>query len=346
MSIYQFLVAVRQSGGEALVNEDGETTSHLSGMFFRTIRMVVNGLKPIYVFDGKPPMLKSGELSKRQERREATEAELQKAREAGDAEEVEKFTRRLVKATKQHSEDCKTLLTLMGIPHFDAPCEAEAQCAALVRAGKAFAVGTEDMDALTFGANVLLRNLSFSEARKMPIREFALDKALAELEMTMPEFIDLCILLGCDYCDTIRGIGPHRAITLIKQHRSIDEVLKHLDTKKHPVPEDWMYKEARELFLHPEVADPESYEPKWTAPDEEGLVEFLCKKNGFQEERVRGGVQKLIKARTAIPQARMESFFKVMPSANPPPKRKLEEKAKKPDPKKAKGGASFRGRPK
>jgi len=48
-----------------------------------------------------------------------------------------------------------------------APCEAEAQCAALVKAGKVYAVGTEDMDALTFGASVLLRHLTFSEARSV-----------------------------------------------------------------------------------------------------------------------------------------------------------------------------------
>lgn len=349
MSIYQFLVAVRQTGGDALVNEDGETTSHLSGMFFRTIRMIVNGLKPIYVFDGKPPTLKSAELTKRQERREATEVELEKAKEQGDDEGVEKYTRRLVKATRQHSDDCKALLGLMGVPYFEAPCEAEAQCAALVKAGKAFAVGTEDMDALTFGSSVLLRNLSVGEARKLPIREFNLPKVLAEMELNMDEFIDLCILLGCDYCDTIRGVGPQRAMALIKQHRSIEEILKHIDTKKHTVPEDWPYKAARELFRAPEVGDAEAYEPKWTPPDEAGLIEFLCAKNGFQEERVRGGIEKLRKARTAIPQARLDSFFKALPPTEAPAKRKVDDKAKKSDPKKSKAGAAAgaaRGRPK
>eukprot|EP00048_Salpingoeca_helianthica_P017004 m.235254 g.235254 ORF g.235254 m.235254 type:complete len:389 (-) comp19964_c0_seq1:23-1189(-) len=336
MSIYQFLIAVRQNG-DTLTNEEGETTSHLSGMFYRTIRMISSGLKPIYVFDGKPPVMKSGELAKRAERREAAEVELAKAQEAGDEEGVDKFSRRLVKATKQHSEDCKTLLTLMGVPYFEAPCEAEAQCAALVKAGKAFAVGTEDMDALTFGSSFVLRHLTFSEARKMPIKEFCLAKALTEMELTMEEFIDLCILLGCDYCDTIRGIGPARAITLIKQHHSIEEILKHLDTKKYTVPENWAYKEARELFVKPEIADPESFEPKWTPPDVEGLVEFLSKKNGFLEERVRKGAEKLIKARTATPQTRLDSFFKVLPSA-PVEKRKADDKAKKSDAKKGKPG--------
>jgi flap endonuclease-1 len=63
MSIYQFLIAVRQRDGEMLQNEQGETTSHLMGFFYRTIRMVENGIKPCYVFDGKPPELKSGVVS-------------------------------------------------------------------------------------------------------------------------------------------------------------------------------------------------------------------------------------------------------------------------------------------
>eukprot|EP00745_Piridium_sociabile_P037108 TRINITY_DN67189_c0_g1_i1.p2 TRINITY_DN67189_c0_g1~~TRINITY_DN67189_c0_g1_i1.p2 ORF type:complete len:141 (-),score=47.38 TRINITY_DN67189_c0_g1_i1:48-440(-) len=127
----------------------------------------------------------------------------------------------------------------------------------MVKSGKVYATGTEDMDALTFGSKVLLRHLTFSEARKMPIKEFYLSKVLEEMKFSMDEFIDMCILLGCDYCDSIKGIGPKRAVELIRQHKNIETILDHLDTKKYPVPEDWMYKEARKLFQEPEVADPE-----------------------------------------------------------------------------------------
>jgi 5'-3' exonuclease len=68
-----------------------------------------------------------------------------------------------------------------------APCEAEAQCAAMVKAGKVYATATEDMDALTFGSSVLLRHMTFSEARKMPIQEFHLNKILEELELSHNE---------------------------------------------------------------------------------------------------------------------------------------------------------------
>lgn len=83
-----------------------------------------------------------------------------------------------------------------------------------------FAAGSEDMDTLTFRAPVLLRHLTFSEARKMPISEIFLDRVLEGLELTMDQFIDLCILLGCDYCDSIKGIGPMRAMQLIKEHQN------------------------------------------------------------------------------------------------------------------------------
>lgn len=342
MSIYQFLIAVRSDGSQ-LTNEAGEITSHLMGMFYRTIRMVENGIKPVYVFDGKPPHMKSGELAKRKERREEAQKGLSQAEETGDAESMEKFSRRLVKVTPEHNAECKRLLMLMGVPYIDAPCEAEAQCAALVKAGKVYATGTEDMDALTFGSTVLLRHLTFSEARKTPIREFYLERILAELELSHDEFIDLCILLGCDYCDSIKGIGPKRAIDLIKQHKSIEEIIKHIDTKKYTLPEEWPYQEARELFKNPEVVNGEDVELKWEAPNEEELIQFLVEEKGFSEDRIRSGIKKLVKARQGSTQGRLDSFFKVLPSPTSASKRKSED-TKGPKAKKAKptAGGKFK----
>ncbi|RZF36034.1 hypothetical protein LSTR_LSTR005850 [Laodelphax striatellus] len=344
MSLYQFLIAVRSEGAQ-LTDADGEPTSHLMGTFYRTIRLVENGIKPVYVFDGKPPELKSGELAKRTEKREEAQKELAKATEAGDQEMIDKFNRRLVKVTKKHSDECKELLRLMGIPYVEAPCEAEAQCAALVKSGKVYAAATEDMDALTFGSNVLLRHMTFSEARKMPIQEFHLDRVLSGLELNLDEFIDLCILLGCDYCETIRGIGPKRAIDLIRKHHSIEAVLKNIDNEKYSTPEDWNYAGARRLFHEPEVANAEELELKWTEPDEEGLVKFLCGDKNFAEDRVRNGAKKLLKARGTTTQGRLDSFFKI--STTPNAAKRKSEDSKTPNNKKSKtGNKSFRGKPK
>lgn len=321
MSIYQFLIAVR-SEGNMLTNSAGETTSHLMGIFYRTIRMMENGIKPLYVFDGKPPEMKSGELGKRAVKRASAEEAISNAKENGDIAALDKFNRRTVKVTKKHNEECQQLLKLMGVPFIQAPSEAEAQCAALAKAGIVFGAGSEDMDTLTFATPVLLRHLTFSEARKMPISEIHLDTMLEGLELTHEQFIDLCILLGCDYCDSIRGIGPTRALALIKQHGCIEQVLEHLDKDKYKVPEDWPYQQARELFKKPDVLpldDPAVQAIKWEAPNEEGLIEFMCTQSGFNEVRIKSAIEKLKKTRSKGTQGRLDSFFKKVPSTTEAP---------------------------
>ncbi|KAI8855031.1 flap endonuclease 1 [Chytridium lagenaria] len=324
MSIYQFLIAIRRDG-EQLTNESGEVTSHLKGLMDRTIRMMENGLKPVYVFDGKPPELKSAELKKRGEKRDEAEKAAEAAVAEGDTENFDKFSRRTVKVSKEQNEDCKRLLALMGVPYVEAPCEAEAQCAVLAKAGKVYAAGSEDMDTLTFGSSVLMRHLTFSESRKMPVVEISLDKVLEGLQINMDEFIDMCILLGCDYCDSIKGIGPMRALSLIKEHHSIENIVKALDRKKYPIAEDWPYKDARELFHRPSVVDPEEVNLNWTEPDEEGIVKFLCGEKNFNEDRVRSAIKKLQKAKTGTTQGRLADYFKVLPkeqNGKAPEKRK------------------------
>ncbi|KAJ2958236.1 hypothetical protein NQZ79_g6147 [Umbelopsis isabellina] len=330
MSIYQFMIAVRQQDGQMLTNDAGETTSHLMGMFYRTIRMVDNGIKPVYVFDGKPPTMKSGELALRLERRKEAEKNIEEAKEVGTSDDVNKFTRRTVKVTKEHNDECKRLLKCMGIPYVEAPCEAEAQCAALCKANKVFAAASEDMDTITFSSPILLRHLTFSEQRKMPIDEVNLAKVLEGLELTMDQFIDLCILLGCDYVDSVKGIGPHRAITLIKEHKTIENIIPALPEKlRENVPKDWKFDEARELFRNPEVADCTDIELKWEEPDMDALVQFLVTEKGFNEERVRKASEKLHKNAKAATQGRIQDFFKMMPTQNTGTKRKAPEADKK-----------------
>ncbi|KAH8703948.1 flap endonuclease 1 [Talaromyces proteolyticus] len=314
MSIYSFLIAVR-SDGQQLMSETGETTSHLMGMFYRTLRMVDNGIKPLYVFDGAPPKMKGGELAKRTARkREAHEAH-EEAKETGTAEDMEKFSRRTVRVTREHNDECKKLLKLMGIPYINAPTEAEAQCAVLARAGKVYAAASEDMDTLCFESPILLRHLTFSEQRKEPIQEIHLNKTLEGLDMDRKQFIDLCILLGCDYVEPIPKVGHHTALKLIREHETLEKVVEFIENdpkKKYTIPEDWPYKEARELFFNPDVRDASDPECdfKWENPDVEGLVDYLVKDKGFSEDRVRNAAARLQKNLKTAQQARLEGFFK------------------------------------
>jgi len=227
----------------------------------------------------------------------------------------------------------------LGIPVVIAPSEAEAQCAELARGGKVYAAGSEDMDTLTFNTPILYRHLTFSEAKKEPISEINLQLALEGLEMEMSQFIDLCIPLGCDYLEPIKGIGPKSALKLVREYGGLKGVVEHLrekqaekeeaaadkdDGKKKrggiQVPSEWPWEEAKKVFEQPDVTPSDQIELEWTAPDVEGLVDFLVKEKGFNEERVRKGAEKLAKSLNTKQQGRLDGFFTATPKTSAPKK--------------------------
>jgi flap endonuclease-1 len=329
MCLYQFVVAIRlgaENQHQNLMNDAGEVTSHIGGFLNRTLRMLEAGIKPVYVFDGKPPEFKSAELQERKEKREKAETELKEAVEAGDQEAVLKQTKRTVKVTPKMNQDIRRLLRMMGCPIIEAPCEAEATCAEMVKVGKAYGAVTEDMDVLTFGSTVMIKNLFSTQAGgpsgsastapglkpgQKPVYEVNLATALEQLNVTMDQFIDFCILCGCDYADTLRGVGPHNGFKLIVEHGTLEEVIKNVDAEK--VPPNWMFKEARELFKNPEViaADAPALNFDWTLePDYDGLRKFLIEENQFSADRVEKNIERLRACKKAKTQMRLDSFFK------------------------------------
>ena len=203
-------------------------------------------------------------------------------------------------------------------------------------------MATEDMDALTFRSSVLLRKMTFASSssanNKGDIQQMEYDKALTGLGITHAEFVDLCILLGCDYCDNIRGVGPKTALKLIREHHSIENILKHLDKSKYGVPESWVpppaseedqeeefvpiYVEARKLFNEHDVLT--DIDLKWSPCQPEPLTAFLVDEMGFNPDRVKSSIEKLQKAfaATSKPQMRMDSFFKTVATNNDASKRK------------------------
>merc|ERR1712130_319576 len=256
------------------------------------------------------------------------EIELKEAEEAGDTAKIVQMQKRTVKATREHVADCQKLLSLMGVPWYAAPREAEAQCSRMCAQGIVYGAGTEDMDALTFGTTKLVRHLTDSEARKKPVLEFDLNKVLNGLDVTMAQFIDICILCGCDYCPSIRGIGPKKAYQYIKKWNNIEGVIEGIkDMQKYKIPDNWQYKESRELFLNPSVtkkADLPKF--KWELPKEKELTEFLVERMSFNLNRVQTGIARLMKCKGKASQRRMDSFFKVAPSTGNKKKKKKEEK--------------------
>lgn len=313
MCLYQFLIMIRegQSGGYGnLTNEAGAVTSHIQGLLSRTIRMMEAGIKPVYVFDGKPPELKMAEIAARREKAKENEKALQEAKDEGDEEKIAKMAGRTVRVTKEQNEQAKQLLHLMGLPTVDAPSEAEACCAGLAKAGKVYAAVTEDADCLTFGTPILIRNLLAAESQKRTILEVNLATALEQLNCTMDQFIDFCILSGCDYCETIRNVGPSTAIRMLMQHGTIEKVLENLDPEKSPIPGRFPYQEAREFFQQAESVDPATVNFEWREPDIEGLRKFLIEDNQFSEDRVARQLERLKNARSKTKQKPLDSFFK------------------------------------
>jgi len=344
LTLYQFLIAVRQDGpGGQLQNKDGEVTSHLIGLFYRTINMMEQGIKPVYVFDGTPPLLKSHEFEKRHARivKNAAEMEAAKARVADlvkkfdripgqaadavlaarvakDQETIVKCERRSVRITKKQNDGAMKLLRLMGVPVVEAPGEAEAQCAELCKGGKVYATATEDMDALTFGTPILVRHMTMSKERqkKLNIHEYNLKEALQELDYTMDQFLDLCILMGCDYTESIRGVGPKKAFTYLKKYGSIEKFLPELEkikdgkgNTKFTVPKNFLYKEAAELFKKPDVISAEKCKLDWTEPKKDLLIKYMVEDKGFRLERIERGIRRIQASRKKGSQKRLESFF-------------------------------------
>ncbi|KAG7277382.1 hypothetical protein CRUP_033337, partial [Coryphaenoides rupestris] len=229
---------------------------------------------PVFVFDGKPPGEKLAVLERR-------------AETAGWSSPNRSGT------VSSQTKDCLQLLSLLGVPIIQAPGDGEALCARLVSEGIADAVASEDMDTLPFGGGVLIRQLNAKKDSE--VIEYSLPKILEILKITQEEFVDLCILLGCDYCDKISGLGPKRALKLIQEYHTIEEVVQHVNRQTHRVPQFWKYKEARKLFLDsPRTV---AQELAWTEPDEEGLVRFLCHDMHVKEPRVRGRMEKFRETR-------------------------------------------------
>ena len=117
------------------------------------------------------------------------------------------------------------------------------------------------------------------ESRKLPILEITLSKVLDGLGMDEAQFIDLCILMGCDYCGTIKGCGPKTAQEWITKHKSINGVLKAIDTGKHPPPDPFNHEEIHAFFKEPEITPVSELQEKgllvWKAPDFDGTCLVL-----------------------------------------------------------------------
>ncbi len=296
-TLYQFLSIIRQPDGTPLKDASGKVTSHLSGLLYRTSNLVEMGIKPVYVFDGAPPVLKRAEIERRRQVKIEAAVHYEKAIAKGDLPKARMLAQATTSMKDYMKDDAKRLLDLMGLPWIQAPSEGEAQAAHMTRRGDADYCGSQDYDSLLFGASRLLRNVTISGRRKLPSKNIyvdvipelvELDKVLKECGITYEQLIDVGILTGTDFnSEGIEGLGPKTALKLVKKHGTLEAALPYIKNAAFPVEPS----QIREVFLHPDVTD--NYKLEWKEPAEEGIVDFLVRQKDFSEDRVRKAVEKM-----------------------------------------------------
>ncbi len=301
-ALYQFLAAIRQPDGTPLMDSKGRITSHLSGLFYRTINLMEHGIKVVYVFDGKPPELKKMEIERRKKVKSEAVKKYEEALKKGDMEAARRYAQMASRLTEDMVEEAKRLLDAMGVPWVQAPAEGEAQAAYMARKGDAWAAASQDYDALLFGAPRLVRNLTITGRRKLPRKDvyvevkpelIELEKLLKALGITREQLIAIGILVGTDYNpDGVRGIGPKTALRMVKAQPDVRKLLKSLP--RHEFPPGVDPEKIFEYFLNPPVTD--DYKLEWREPDEKKIYEILVVEHDFSPERVKNAIQRLKKA--------------------------------------------------
>jgi flap endonuclease-1 len=283
-TLYQFLSTIRQRDGRPLTDENGNITSHLSGILYRNSSMVEKDIKPIYIFDGQAPELKSETQAKRREVRDEAEQIYKEALKAGDTEKARKFAMRSSKLSPEIIESSKKLLTLMGIPYIEARGEGEAQAAYLVANGDAYAVASQDYDCLLFGAKRVVRNLAVS-SNLGNLEYYELNNVLKQLNVTREELVDMGILIGTDFCEGLKGVGAKTALKLAHKGQLKEKIAELQKESTHDLDE------VREIFLNHDVNT--DYKIDWNKPQQDKIIEFLCYEHGFSVDRVTKASDKL-----------------------------------------------------
>lgn len=258
--IWSFVTALAGTG-ELPKAPDGRSNAHLLGLLSRLTLYAKWGARSAWVFDGAQPDLKEATLIERAERIEA-------ARASGDNAQA------AVSVDEDDLQECRRLLTALGMPWIDSPGEADAQAAHLVQAGHAWAAVTQDWDIALFGAPRALRNLSQSQTRTPEILDLA--KALEAVGLTREQLVDCAILMGTDYNEGIPGVGPVKAVKLVKRHGALEGALAQLGAE---VPHA---AEVRALYFDHPID--KKWKPKFAKPDEKALFALLADR-GIPEKR-------------------------------------------------------------
>ncbi len=316
-TLYQFLSTIRQPDGTPLMDSRKRVTSHLSGIFYRNINLLAEGIKLVYVFDGEPPELKWKTHEKRAGIKELAEERYKKARQESDLEAMRRYSSQLAKLDSEMIQESMELLMAMGIAVIQAPSEGEAEAAYLCRHNESiYASASQDYDSLLFGAPRLIQNLTLARRRKtfsgwVEIKPELIDleRVLDVLEIGLDQLICLGILVGTDYNPKgIPGIGQKKALEIVRRYKQPVLIFKSVEEKLMSLSEqdrfDW--REIFEMFHKPKVEDAEI---KFEKINEEKIKRILVEEHDFSKERVEKQLEKLREIQEKAKQKGLDAWF-------------------------------------
>lgn len=300
-TLYQFLSTIRQADGTPLMDDNERITSHLSGIFYRNLSLLSEGVRLVYVFDGKPPKLKLRTHKVRSSNRDVAKERYESAKLDEDISGMKRYGSQLVRLEDEMISESKELLEAMGIAVIQAPGEGEAEASYLAKIKKeVYASVSQDYDSLLFGAPRLIRNLTLARKRKtfsgyVEVRPeiIEIEKVLEDLGINEDQLICIGILVGTDYNPKgIPMIGQKKALDLVKKFVSPEKIFDSVGEKILELPEedkfDW--KEIFDLFKNPDVKD---FEFDFKQIDEDKIREILVERHNFSEERIEKQLERL-----------------------------------------------------
>ncbi|MFX1454802.1 MAG: flap endonuclease-1 [Promethearchaeota archaeon] len=317
-TIYQFLAIIRQRDGTPLKDFQGNVTSHLSGLFYRSINFLEHNIKPIYVFDGISSDLKLDTIRERKKIKDEAQKKMIEAQDAENFREARKFAQFTSKLDADMIEESKKLIESMGIPIIQASSEGEAQSAYMVEIGDAWACASQDYDTLLFGGERLLRNFAINRTKKvkdttvtLDIEFVSLSKFLKNLEITREQLVEMGILIGTDFFPGIKGIGQKTALNLIKKYGTVENLINNnVKVGNKEVELDLqLVEQVKNIFLFPDVKK-DYNTPKSKKIDFEKIEELLIEQHNFSKQRVQNALDRLRKLDSSKVQVSLDDFLK------------------------------------
>ncbi|MBI2148792.1 flap endonuclease-1 [Candidatus Woesearchaeota archaeon] len=311
-TLYQFLSSIRGQDGNYLMDSKGKVTSHLQGLFSRSLNLMSKGIRLVFVFDGKPPELKFKENEERTSRKVFAEQKYREAANEDNFEEMYKYSKQFIRLNQDMIDESKALISALGLPYIQAPSEAEGQIAYMCKKKVIDFAASQDYDALLFGSPKLVRNLTLSQKRKVRggktvftfLELIELDKVLKELNLTHDQLVVLGILIGTDFNGGgVKGIGPKKALKLVQNYKSINQ----FDKMFAELNIDFDWRKVYDIFVN--LPFEEKFDLKWKKVDEIAVRKLLVDEHDFNLERINSLLDKYKEENKNSNQKGLSDFF-------------------------------------